>query len=1243
MKIRAIRGCNLASLTGEFEVDFTQGALKDAGLFAITGPTGAGKSTLLDALCLALFNNTPRLKTSSRTTRIGSAEENEDARITAQDSRSLLQRGAVEGFAEVVFSAADGKNYRARWSVWRARKKADGALQPAGMELWDAGDGSALHCSAKEQTLAKIESLIGLSFDQFCRSVLLAQNDFAAFLKAGAGERAALLETMTGTEIYGAISKAAHGKASGLKSELEALQQGLPVSALTGETRATLQQESREIDLREAELNAAQKAYEKGLEWHTRLDALANETAQGKQALKLTVEAQLKTAPQRELLKAVEAAQPHRPVFEKADSSADIVEKMTQAFSLRQREEQDALQQLKAAQAQCATVATERDTHVELEKTLAPQIEAALTLDSGINNAGKEAVDAGKLLSAAKNSAQQASDQAAKINADIHALETVKQSAKDWLARHSASEKLAGEWLLRKPQLESCAALRSTIEALQKKRQTLEKEAARLDAQLQKLKDEENTKAADLRKTEAHAATAQKQAAENPAQAARDARADAEANMRTLDTLHGVWSSAKQLGEQVDKEFQQAASFDHEAEEEHAKSETHKKMTDETAARLATAEGILAQVTSALDFTERRAELREGCECPLCGSKEHPWAAQGAPDNAALKAVKKSVADLRKVFSAHEKTHTAALASAKAATDNASRARERAAQFRAQIEAANVNWARYAASLKNAGLPASVSAPTATMVAEKLESARQSVEEKLAKEQTAQKLEAAHTTAIQQLNELRKQLSAAAEQRQALSLDCHAKLQDVSQCESALNADTRKLEETLSLLQPAFSERDHWRESLRKDPRDFLESCELEVTEWNKRVNAAEKIERMISDLQPPLEAAKASADLCVKTLKERFADYAKREARLKELAAERAKLLSGRETNSFKTALQNAGAALDTRLSEAKAALAAAGQTSAIAAERRETAERQLREASAQRDTAEAALALVLTTLGLTHEALRQQLAHDTAWIQTQRAELDVLEKTRVVAQSTLTERQRAKIEHEKTGHPQKSRSDLNQQLAAIKEDLAAVKLRRDEVKARLGQDEMIRQQLADRLAVIGQKQQALGLWEGISDLIGSSDGKKFRAFAQSLTLDDLMLRANAHLAELAPRYSLERVPGTDMDLQIRDHDMGDERRGTGSLSGGESFLVSLALALALSSLAANRTRVETLFIDEGFGALDPDTLETAIEVLDSLQSDGRKVGIISHVPGLAERIGVKIRVVQQGGGRSRVLTAGG
>jgi exonuclease SbcC len=193
----------------------------------------------------------------------------------------------------------------------------------------------------------------------------------------------------------------------------------------------------------------------------------------------------------------------------------------------------------------------------------------------------------------------------------------------------------------------------------------------------------------------------------------------------------------------------------------------------------------------------------------------------------------------------------------------------------------------------------------------------------------------------------------------------------------------------------------------------------------------------------------------------------------------------------------------------------------------------------------------------------------------------------------------------------------------------------------ARLSDDEARARQagLEGEIAAHGRSSK---VWLKLDDLLGSQDGRKFRIFVQSLTLEALVEAANHHLRDLARRYRLERVPGTDMDLQMVDSVLGDERRSVQSLSGGETFLVSLALALGLSSLATQRTRVETLFVDEGFGSLDADTLDKALSALEALQASGRRVGIISHVAALTERVGTRVTVTPRSAGRSAVSVVG-
>ena len=238
MKIHAVRGENLTSLAGSFEVDFDAAPLRDAGLFAITGPVGAGKTTLLDALCLALFDRTPRLAERGGAL-IGVSDD--PARLQAHDVRGLLRRGAGSGFAEVDFRGRSGRRLRARWSVRRARGRVDGRFQNQEMSLTVCETGEPLGGS-KSETLAAIEGELGLTFEQFRRSVVLAQNEFAAFLQAKSKDRAGLLERMTDTAIYGELSIAAHRRAAEAREQIARLESRLAeVQVLDPEARGGLE------------------------------------------------------------------------------------------------------------------------------------------------------------------------------------------------------------------------------------------------------------------------------------------------------------------------------------------------------------------------------------------------------------------------------------------------------------------------------------------------------------------------------------------------------------------------------------------------------------------------------------------------------------------------------------------------------------------------------------------------------------------------------------------------------------------------------------------------------------------------------------------------------------------------------------------------------------------------------------------------------------------------------------------
>jgi exonuclease SbcC len=361
---------------------------------------------------------------------------------------------------------------------------------------------------------------------------------------------------------------------------------------------------------------------------------------------------------------------------------------------------------------------------------------------------------------------------------------------------------------------------------------------------------------------------------------------------------------------------------------------------------------------------------------------------------------------------------------------------------------------------------------------------------------------------------------------------------------------------------------------------------------------------------------------------------------RLGQLRKDRSGLLAGRPLAEVKRALTEArqrAEALVERATiarqEAKMRLSAAEQEQVT---RGEAAQRCADRAA----VAATALAAAAAERGVAVDEARRRLSQDEGWLEQEEKALATLETTLRDAGLLVAERKRLRAEHAGEGLPAESPEEARIIMAETGERLERERGALAALRARLDADSRNRERLAAGLAAFEEQKARHALWATMSQLVGSANGHKLRNFAQSLSLDMLLRHANGYLEELARRYRLERVAGADLEIQVVDREMGDERRGVHSLSGGEMFLVSLALALGLSSMAAGKAGggIGTLFIDEGFGTLDPDSLDVALSCLEALQASGRQVGVISHVPALMDRIGVRVCVTPRGGGRSAV-----
>ncbi|WP_337842357.1 AAA family ATPase [Rheinheimera sp.] len=331
MKIRTVRLQNLNSLKGEWHIDFTAPPLADTNLFAITGPTGAGKSTILDAICLALYHQTPRLKQLS------------------QSSNELMSRHTSECLAEVEFEVR-GEVYRAFWSQRRSRGAVDGNLQAAKVELARA-DGQILTDKSNEK-LKLTEQLTGLDFGRFTKSMLLAQGGFAAFLNAPANERAELLEELTGTEIYGQLSVAVYERTKEEKAALELLQAKLSgVQLLDAGRRAELTAKAEQLSTEQQQLQQQQQALLPLVRWREQL-----QQAENRQQRAMAQQQQVQAEQQRQhsALDKLQRFEQHSPLLNQYQQLQQHRELTSAAQQSYQQQQQNLIQQQQQLQRQIA-------------------------------------------------------------------------------------------------------------------------------------------------------------------------------------------------------------------------------------------------------------------------------------------------------------------------------------------------------------------------------------------------------------------------------------------------------------------------------------------------------------------------------------------------------------------------------------------------------------------------------------------------------------------------------------------------------------------------------------------------------------------------------------------------------------------------------------------------------------------------------------------------------------------------
>ena len=1238
MYIRKIIINNITSLKGEHVIDFTQEPLRSADLFAITGDTGAGKSTILDCICLALYNRAPRFALRERNVSpVAAPDKGTAAKLHSYDTRNVMRRGETEGSCAVEFITREG-TFVATWSV---RVKRTGTFDTVSRSLVQTEPKRKTYDPRDVQD--EILRLVGLDYEQFTRTVILAQNSFANFLRARRDEKSKLLEKITGTEIYNKISSVIYTQNQKAGEDFRLRQAEYQHYEKETLDETTLKETGNRKNLAESQLKLLDQKTEylkKQLAWYDTYEELEAKAAAATEAYNKANRANVDMTLKREKL-------------QRYDDVAEIRDKVVSAQrdDIKIAETQNSLERLSKEKDEKARGKAAASSALDEAKKEFSKYDSSLRQQEPLFKKAHEILREIEICESTRNEKAAELEQKRKEVAEIEKkiAENLKcqkafegqaencKNAMQSLQSHQAMFEQYGSVL---EKIRTYGTLLSESENMKKRQSVINAELETLKTALEKIDSETSAAMQQKESLEQGRTQLQNSVLGVDNSMLQDDYNKAFTQKTSLQGAKRLWETLS--AEYEDNERNESAISSVSITIEARKSQLRDLEMETTKCRqIYEIHEKYFNMGQADNVKELRRNLKEGEPCPVCGATHHPYHSETEQRlNEVVSNAERSRDEARERYNASEEKFSNMKTMQSSDAEKYRSLLKKRDEIDARIKKYRKEWELLYAQLDKTFSDSSGKVDAAArriIIIQLLENAEKAAEYTRKRLDEYNKCHAEIERCTQSMEKISNTLAELQKKRSDMLMNKGVDEGNLATIAESINGNSDNAHEIYLDLEKFLTVAD-WRQLIRENPKLLRERISEFYNKWNECRENIKKIEESkgeteneVKMLRQSLQAASEAIHGLNAKIEEIDNMVSANKNSIYKMFGDESPIETEENLHKRMEAARKDVEEKTASLHDAEKALGTVNaQHRQLSEELRKLEEEKLR-TSTEIDT-------WISAFNQNHSSVRfnelAEIFNSSYDWNSMRTELKKVENEFSLACDRM-EAAQAQLNawQSRPEHPDRTfetRRSISSDIETTRQKREQVQKELDDIKIGLSRHEEGTKKMREMKPGLDELEKNSREWAKLNDLIGSANGMAFSRVAQNSTLRLLVDHANSQLALFSPRYRLRKAEDS-LDLEITDRYMSDESRPVSSLSGGETFVVSLALALGLSSLSNGRLSIGSLFIDEGFGNLDNESLDMVIHALGSLNAQGRKVGIISHTQQIRDNIFPQIQVVHK------------